>query len=92
MISEYNFYEKILNNDKLVKGGSKDFEEVQHDIGKSSRNLRSLNRYPELTRSASNEEIKRNYKPYTMLDYQNLTLPRSDKSLGPDKIEIEAKV
>lgn len=33
-----------------------------------------------------------NYKPYTIEEYKTLPIPKLDRSLGPDKVEMQAKV
>ncbi|XP_076380691.1 uncharacterized protein LOC117224691 [Megalopta genalis] len=39
----------------------------------------------------SNKSKSLGYKPYTIEEYQTLPIPNLDRSLGPDKVEMQAK-
>lgn len=44
-------------------------------------------------RSVSDSKLKKpKYRPYTIEEYRSLSVSRPDRSLGPDKDEIQAKV
>ncbi|XP_072754613.1 LOW QUALITY PROTEIN: uncharacterized protein, partial [Anoplolepis gracilipes] len=43
-------------------------------------------------RSCSDDKLKKPaYRPYTIEEYRNLSMPRPDRSLGPDKNEVQIK-
>lgn len=42
--------------------------------------------------SGLDKSKKPGYRPYTIEEYRSLSVPRPDRSLGPDKDEIQAKV
>lgn len=44
-------------------------------------------------RSVSDSKLKKPmYRPYTIEEYRSLSVPRPDRSLGPDKDEVQIKV
>lgn len=44
-------------------------------------------------RSVSDSKLKKpTYRPYTIEEYRSLSMPRPDRSLGPDKDEVQIKV
>lgn len=44
-------------------------------------------------RSVSDCKLKKlTYRPYTIEEYRSLSVPRPDRSLGPDKDEVQVKV
>lgn len=45
-------------------------------------------------RNASDDKSKESlgYRPYTIEEYKTLSIPKLDRSLGPDKVEMQAKV
>lgn len=43
-------------------------------------------------RSGSDKLRKSTYRPYTIEEYKSLSMPTLDRSLGPDKDEVQAKV
>lgn len=44
--------------------------------------------------NTADDKSKKNlgYKPYTIEEYRTLSIPKLDRSLGPDKVEMQAKV
>lgn len=48
---------------------------------------------PQREHSVSDSKLKKpTYRPYTIEEYRSLSVPRPDRSLGPDKDEVQIKV
>ncbi|XP_053976516.1 uncharacterized protein LOC128875167 [Hylaeus volcanicus] len=83
--SELSFYRRIIEGGTTA-GSS---ETVHQHVPEGTNNSGCLDR---VRRNASDDKSKSSgYRPYTIEDYRSLPIPKLDRSLGPDKVEMQAK-
>lgn len=85
--SELSFYRRFIEG-HVTRTHSTRSCEIPH------RGIRSNISFPgeQCEHSGSDKSKKPGYRPYTIEEYRSLSVPRPDRSLGPDKDEIQAKV
>lgn len=96
--SELSFYRRLIERSATrLPRTTRSCETVRSlristDSAKSSDNFPRIRTSFKSSASESRLSEKPTYKPYTIEDYQSLPVPKPDRSLGPDKEEVLAKV
>lgn len=80
--SELSFYRRLINHPRTNRSWDVNERYI------ASGNLKSVSDYG----ITMNEEHEASYRPYSIRDYECLTVSRADRSLGPDPVEIREKV
>jgi len=87
--SELSFYRRFVEDHAVCVTHTRRSREILRQ-GITSNTV-SLEEQCE--RSVSDSKLKKpTYRPYTIEEYRSLSVPRPDRSLGPDKDEVQAKV
>ncbi|XP_046823510.1 uncharacterized protein LOC124426171 [Vespa crabro] len=95
--SELSFYRRLIERSATrLPRTTRSCETVRSlristDSAKSSDNFPRIRTSFKSSASESRLAKKSTYKPYTIEDYRSLSVPKPDRSLGPDKEEILAK-
>ncbi|XP_047355868.1 uncharacterized protein LOC124951471 isoform X1 [Vespa velutina] len=95
--SELSFYRRLIERSATrLPRTTRSCETVRSlristDSAKSSDNFPRIRASFKSSASESRLAKKSTYKPYTIEDYRSLSVPKPDRSLGPDKEEILAK-
>ncbi|XP_043256101.1 uncharacterized protein LOC122399468 [Colletes gigas] len=83
--SELSFYRGLIEGSTSAAGSS---ETVHRDALEDTKRFRGR-----LERNAMADDKSKSpgYRPYTIDEYKTLPIPKLDRSLGPDKVEMQAK-
>ncbi|XP_076627984.1 uncharacterized protein LOC143345087 [Colletes latitarsis] len=83
--SELSFYRGLIEGSTSTAGSS---ETVHRDALEDTKRFRGC-----LERNAIADDKSKSpgYRPYTIDEYKTLPIPKLDRSLGPDKVEMQAK-
>lgn len=89
--SELSFYRRFVEDHAVRvtrECTRRSCEILRHGITSNTVSLEE-----QCERSVSDSKLKKpTYRPYTIEEYRSLSVPRPDRSLGPDKDEVQAKV
>jgi len=84
--SELSFYRRLVEDHVAVTTRS-------CEISRRGTSSNVVSSDAKCERSVSDSKLKKpKYRPYTIEEYRSLSVPRLDRSLGPDKDEVQAKV
>ncbi|XP_018311483.1 uncharacterized protein [Mycetomoellerius zeteki] len=88
--SELSFYRRFVEDHAVRvtrECTRRSCEILRHGITSNTVSLEE-----QCERSVSDSKLKKpTYRPYTIEEYRSLSVPRPDRSLGPDKDEVQAK-
>lgn len=88
--SELSFYRRLIeaSNDPLVRSS-----EAVHQPDLQDTDVLSSS-FDERVKQPYDDKSKKSvgYRPYTIEEYKTLSIPKLDRSLGPDKVEMQEKV
>ncbi|XP_018359678.1 PREDICTED: uncharacterized protein LOC108758932 isoform X2 [Trachymyrmex cornetzi] len=86
--SELSFYRRFVEDQAVrVTRTRRSCEILRQGITSNTVSLQE-----QCERSVSDSKLKKpTYRPYTIEEYRSLSVPRPDRSLGPDKDEVQAK-
>ncbi|XP_034195354.2 uncharacterized protein LOC117611523 [Osmia lignaria lignaria] len=92
--SELSFYRRLIeaSNDPLASA-IRSSETVHQPDLQDTDLLSSSFSFDERVKQPSDDKSKKSvgYRPYTIEEYKTLSIPKLDRSLGPDKVEMQAK-
>ncbi|KYN32009.1 hypothetical protein ALC56_13762 [Trachymyrmex septentrionalis] len=87
--SELSFYRRFVEDHAVrVTCPRRSCEVLRQGITSNTVSLEE-----QCERSVSDSKLKKpTYRPYTIEEYRSLSVPRPDRSLGPDKDDVQAKI
>ena len=93
--SELSFYRRIIegSTDPLVSAEvNRSAKTVRRPTFQDTNTIFSSSNTAKYSAPDDKSKKSLGYRPYTIEEYKTLPIPKLDRSLGPDKIEMQAKV
>ncbi|KAK1128533.1 hypothetical protein K0M31_002991 [Melipona bicolor] len=90
--SELSFYRRIIDGstDPLASA-NRSAKTVRRPTFQDTNTIFSGSNTAKCSTSDDKSKKSLSYRPYTIEEYKTLPIPKLDRSLGPDKIEMQAK-
>ncbi|XP_076388350.1 uncharacterized protein LOC100883742 isoform X2 [Megachile rotundata] len=90
--SELSFYRRLIEGSNDPLAPTIRSSETVHQRELQDTNILSFS-LDERVKQLSGDKSKKSvgYRPYTIEEYKTLSIPKLDRSLGPDKVEMQAK-
>ncbi|KAF3423143.1 hypothetical protein E2986_11091 [Frieseomelitta varia] len=91
--SELSFYRRIIegSTDPLASA-NRSAKTVRRPTFQDTNTIFSSSNTAKYSAPDDKSKKSLGYKPYTIEEYKTLPIPKLDRSLGPDKIEMQAKL